>query len=172
MFYSDVLLCVKDIEYANFDPIPYSEIQKTIKQASANAGEFKYIFDTLEKLCGFMKIKATLGIETRKAYKQKDLKALKQVVKKLTKAIKALDEFIPVFKNQWFIENKPFGWEVQILRLGSLRARLIDTNKRLNDYLKGKITKIEELEEELLPWKDRNGFMYHRWRESVTTSTL
>lgn len=172
MFYSDVLLGVKDIEYAKFDPIPYKEIEKTIKTAKENAGEFKYIFDTLEKLCGFMKYKATLGIEARKAYKQKDLKALKQVVKKLTKSIKALDKFIPVFKNQWFIENKPFGWEVQILRLGSLRARLIDSKERINDYLKGKITKIEELEEELLPWKDRNGFMYHRWRESVTTSTL
>ena len=93
----------KDIEYAKFDPIPFAEIEKTIKLAKNGAGEFTYIFNTLEKLCKFMKIKATLGIETRKAYKQKDLKALKQVVKKLTKAIKALDKFIPVFKNQWFI---------------------------------------------------------------------
>ena len=172
MFYSDVLLGVKDIEYAKFDPIPFAEIEKTIKAAKSGAGEFKYLFDTLEKLCAFMKVKATLGIEARKAYKQKDLKALKQITKKIKLAVKYLDAFIPVFKKQWFTENKAFGWEVQILRLGSLRSRLIDSNERIIDYLKGKITKIEELEEDLLPWKDRNGFMYHRWRESVTVATL
>ena len=172
MFYSDVLLGVKDIEYAKFDPIPYGEIENTLKQVKQGAGEFKYIFNTLEKLCAYMKIKATLGIEVRKAYKEKDKKALKLILKKLNKAIKALNEFIPVFKTQWYTENKPFGWDVQILRLGSCVARLNDCKQTLENYLKGKITIIEELEQDLLPWKDRNGFMYHRWRESVTNSTL
>ena len=172
MFYSDVLLGVKDIEYAKLDPIPYAELEKKMKKAGKKAREFRYIFETQEKLCAYMKIKATLGIEARKAYKEKDMKALKGVVKKIGEAIKKLDEFIPVFKKQWMTEARPFGWEVQILRLGSCKARLDDCKQKLQAYVKGKIDVVEELEEELLPWKDRNGFMYHRWRESVTVSVI
>ena len=172
MFYNDVLVGVKDLEYAALDPIPFANIQKVMKKAGKRAKSFKYIFETQEKLCAYMDVKATLGLDARKAYKKKDVKALKKIVKRIGVAVEKLDEFIPVFRKQWMMERKPFGWDVQILRLGGCRARLLDCQQTIKAYLKGKLDVIAEFEEELLPWKDRNGFMYHRWRENVTVNIL
>ena len=72
----------------------------------------------------------------------------------------------------WMHENKAFGWEVQEVRIGGIRARLNTCKDRLQAYLSGKLDCIEELEEDVLPNEDRNGFMYHMYSETFGPSNL
>ena len=48
-------------------------------------------------------------------------------------------------------ENKPFGFDVQDLRLGGLLQRLRACRTLIIEYLSGKRTSIEELEADILP---------------------
>ena len=49
------------------------------------------------------------------------------------------------------------GWEVFDMRYGSLRTRLETAAQTLQDYLCGKLTRIEELEEPQLPYNGQDG---------------
>lgn len=172
MAFSDPFLGMRDADYAKIDRIPYAEIAEKLADDAKRAGEFSYLFDTLSKFSGYMEYKADLGIRTRAAYKAKDNKALKSLLKDYARAVKALDVFAAAQKDLWMRENKPFGWEVQEVRLGGVRARLLTCKERLQAYLRGDLEQIEELEEEVLPNLDRNGFMYHMYTETFGPSNL
>ena len=118
--------------------------------------DFGYLFDFSKKLCGVLKYKYALGAKTRKAYSSGDKAALEECAKEFGKAIDALDEFYEAFRTEWLHDKKPAGFDVQDIRIGGLRMRLADCQRRLNDYLAGKINVIEELEEETLDC-DGNG---------------
>ena len=47
-------------------------------------------------------------------------------------------------------EKKPFGFEVQDIRLGGVIQRLKHCKKTIEKYLAGEIDKIDELEQEIL----------------------
>ena len=66
-------------------------------------------------------------------------------------SISRINIFHRAFEKLWFTENKPYGFEVQDLRLGGLMQRIDSCRRRLKDYVNGKLESIPELEEELLP---------------------
>jgi len=172
MCYTDPFMGLRDLEYAALDPIPFDEFAEKIAKCADNAGEFSYVFDVVAKLCRFLALKAPMGLKTRAAYQKGDKAALAALVKEYGEAVLRLDTFTKAYRAQWMKENKAFGWEVQELRLGGVRARLLNCAERLQAYLDGELDEIEELEIELLPNLDRNGFMYHRYREIVSASEV
>ena len=68
------------------------------------------------------------------------------------KAEAYLDAFYEAFRKLWFTENKPQGFEVQDIRLGGLKQRLVHCRKRLTEYAHEEIESIPELEEEVLDY--------------------
>jgi len=58
------------------------------------------------------------------------------------------------FEKQWFTDNKPHGFDVQDHRIGALLRRTDACRRRINDYVSGKIDRIDELEEALLPFRE------------------
>ena len=65
--------------------------------------------------------------------------------------IKRIRVFHDTMERQWMVENKGYGFEIHSARLGGLCQRLESCAKRLLSYASGKIDKIDELEEEILP---------------------
>ena len=63
-----------------------------------------------------------------------------------------LTELIETFSVQWDKEMRPFGFEIQTARFGTLLLRLKYVKKKIKDYLKGKIGSIGELEEKQQPF--------------------
>ena len=115
---------------------------------------FGYLFDTARELCHVLEIKANLGQKTRAVYQSHDKEALSQLVPIYQELSVRLKRFYKVFRTQWFQENKPFGFDVQDIRLGGLMTRVEHCTEMLTQYLNGEIEKIDELEERLL---DYNG---------------
>ena len=97
-----------------------------------------------------MELKKDFGLNVRKAYQAGDKKSLQSLAGDLGECVKRIDEFHKEFKALWMKENKPFGWEIQDIRLGGLRTRFLTCQETIEDYLSGKTDKIPELEEKIL----------------------
>lgn len=106
-----------------------------------------YLFTTAGALCQVLAIKAELGIKTRTVYKERDQKALSALIKEYKQLSKKLEAFYRAYKEQWFVENKPHGFDIQDIRIGGLMARVKSCTERLQDLHDGKVDVIEELEE-------------------------
>ncbi len=100
-------------------------------------------------MCAVLKYKAELGVNTRAAYRAKDLEKLFSLAETdYAGAIAALPVFLESFRAVWNRQNKPFGFEVHEKRLGGLLCRLQSCRARLLAFLNGKEGSIPELEED------------------------
>ena len=88
------------------------------------------------------------------------------------------DDFIKTFREQWYAENKTFGFSVQEIRLEDF-APGESTALRLEAFAAGKIKRIEELEQPVLSFNGKtyeNGslpYISHMlWRQYVTGGVL
>ena len=172
LLYADPFIGIKDKAIVNVRPIPYTQHAATLKSVAKRAGEFAYLFDTLSKLCTVMATKAELSVKTRRAYEARDNKTLGLLIKDYAATEKALLAFYEAYRALWYKENKAFGFEIQDIRLGGLIQRLKNCRERLNAYIKGKITVIDELEEEVLPHEPLNYFQFNHYAETVSFNKL
>lgn len=175
VFYNDIM-----IGLMNDDIKQYNLTEKYIKDLEilkgANLGEYDYLMETQRRLAEFLVLKAELPVNLKKAYNEGDKEALKNICEEIIpSAIDALESFNEAFCYQWYKTNKPFGYDVQELRIGGQLLRLKDSKKRIERYLKGEIDRLEELEPEDLPYKTKNNL--HKgtngdWKASLTRSVI
>ena len=116
----------------------------------ADHAEYGYLFRSLRALCDFLSMKADLGIRTRAAYLSGNQKAAKALCADYDAAVERLDVFYAAYEQQWMRDNKPHGFDVQDLRIGGQRQRLLHCRDRLLAYAEGRLDRIEELEEPVL----------------------
>ena len=147
----------------------YNAIARKLKYASKRAGEYGYLFDTLASLCKLLSVKANICTRTREVYNSDDKAQLDAVIADYKKMIKLTKEFYKAFQNQWFIENKPHGFDVQDIRLGGLITRIQSCLDRLVEYRDGKIESIPELEEKIVPITNEI-INYNQWRNNVSAN--
>ena len=136
------------------------------------------MFGTLAILSDILKHKAGLGLRAKAAYDSRNKSALKDVARTCLNTARLVELFKTAVQEQWFQENKSFGYEVLDIRLGGLKERLISCAKRLTNFAEDQIPCIEELEEERLPVQmDKDGHPSSSvgdniWREMVTASVM
>ena len=153
LFYNDPFLGWKDFALAKIGSIDYEGAKQKLEQAKKMVSlEFQPLFEKEICLCSFLALKYDLGLKTRAFYQQNDKEKLKSLLPVYAECEKRLALFEDAFKKEWFLFNRPHGWDVQTIRLGGLSLRLKECKDRLTCYLDGKIKKIDELEERLLPY--------------------
>ena len=127
------------------------------------------MFRMYRSLAAFLQIKYNFGLRLRTAYQSNDRDALAICLADCDKLLRRLDRLWEDFRAQWMRENKPHGFDVQDIRLGALRQRIVACRKILRDFLEGKQTSIPELEEEILPYKGHNPRV---WSAIATVNVL
>lgn len=180
LLYNDVLLGV-------FDPLAkqladgyYADTAKQLEQAfrDSSGSSLCYVLKTQASLCRVLQDKANLGMVIRAAYGAGDREKLREIAEEaIPQLLEKLDRFYQDFRKQWMSENKAFGFEVQSLRIGGLRQRILEVQQRLEEYLSGEITEIDELEKPVLPFAycegaDVTTLDYNRWNNIVTTAVI
>lgn len=135
-----------------------------------------HLFRTQYTLCRVLATKADLGVRTRLAYRagKESLLAITEDYKKVEEDLEC---FYEAFRDQWFRENKPSGFDVQDIRLGALIRRVRSCRRRIEDYIAGKTDTIEELEEESLDFLGnrectKKPLLLNRWGSSATANVL
>lgn len=166
----------------------FARAEKHIRKAGKYSS-FSYIFETLADLCGVLSIKADLGVRIRSAYERtknaaeeaEGFQMLTFIAERdIPLLLKKLDGFYRALKTQWITDNKTFGFEVQTIRIGGLRQRLLDLQECLLAYVREEISEIPELEEKLLPFgcsyeneeADLTNLCYNGWINMATTARI
>lgn len=137
---------------------------------------FGYAFETLGCLCSILAVKCDLGTRLYQAYQAKDVDAIKTIANTdIPSVIANLEQFIDVFRRQWYRENKTFGFVTQEIRLGGLLERMRSVKQRLESFLNGTIDRIEELEYAPVPLLAKQQGKYvklNTWHKDVTAGVL
>lgn len=150
LLFNDCFYGFKDKNALRYKDVNYLQLSKDIKNAGKNMRELEYLFDSISALCYALDIKRDLSLKTRNLYSAKNIEGLKELLKDYDECAKRVEDFYYAFRKLWLKENKPFGLEVQEIRLGGLIARIKSCKDRLNEYILGKADCIPELDEKQL----------------------
>lgn len=171
LLWQDVLLGLYD---ENIRTLPLSEhyfnLASCMDKAKERNKNWSEMFSFYTQLARVLSIKAKLGVHTKAAYDRKDKQELTHLKDQLPLLRSMVDELRKLHRSLWFSTLKPFGWEVIDIRYGGILSRLETAEYRLDQWLNGSISRIEELEEERLffdaPWRMPEGALgrnsYHR----------
>lgn len=172
LLFNDPLLGGCDFEIEKEGHIDWKGYAKKLYEAAPRAKEYGYIFETLASLCHALEIKGELGIKTRKAYLSGDKAALKKLVESYDEAAVRVREFHAKYCDLWLKENKPFGLEIQEIRIGGVILRLESAKQRLIWYLEGKVEKIEELEQTIMQRTEDGRLFWFKYTDNISTNIM
>ena len=171
--YNDPLLGILDADLRDQNlPEKYAADAAVLEAVPEN--RYSWLFTTQLCYARLLAAKSGLSMDIHKAYEANDKERLAQIVSQDIPAIwQLLDAFHTAFRDQWHTCNKPFGFEVQDIRMGGLQARLQTAQLRIQGYVDGTIERLEELEEPRLPYNHKNASIrINNWRRSSTAAVL
>ena len=159
VMWQDILtgLVDKNIEGWNLND-HYAALAKKLKKASTRNGQFNGLFDMSYHAAHVLSLKAEMGIKLTKAYREGDKYTLKHHMEiELPRLRNRVEDLRASHMVNWFEIYKPLGWDVMDLRYGGLLSRIDTTIYELNAYLVGKFDRLEEFEQERLPFDGIDG---------------
>lgn len=147
-FYNDFLLGIMDKHIPSYAGKLYQNLLPNLCELSQRDNRFSYIFRSYAAFCKVLTRKATYSKRLYEAYKSDNRIELTALLTELCEIKEDLKAFYNVYREQWMLENKGYGFEVIDIRLGGLLGRIKTVSILLNDYINGNIDRIYELEEE------------------------
>lgn len=151
VLYNDIFFGFWDSAYVKGEEEKFKQAAVTLRE-NAHKSKFSYFFEEEALLCDICCVKYGLGVRARKAYKTNDKEELAKIVRDIDYIRDKLNEFYKIFKEIFFTENKPHGFETQELYLGGLMLRWKSVQDRILDYLSGKVDRLEELEDNIIDY--------------------
>jgi len=176
LLYNDPFLGVCDSTLTGNEREYYTRLAEKLS-AFRDHPRFGDLFRTLSALAATLSHKADLGDRTRKAYQQRDKKAVQALLKEYDLSLEHLAQFISQYRAHWLKENKPHGLEVHETRLGGLHCRLTSCRQRLALWLE-EGTEIPELDETPLDLQGGGEVMAHKplryplWGKALSANTI
>ena len=167
MLYNDPFMGICDCTVVEGESIIYKKYAKMYEGLKKKMPEYSYICESYKALCEVLVHKYELGIKTRKYYQEGNKQLLESLIKEYSLSIKYVKKFIKAFRNLWYTENKPHGFDVQEIRLGGVLLRLESCKERLIQYINGQISKIDELEEDVLDLDGVSGKNHRKVTEGI-----
>ena len=142
--------------------------------ATIPENRYQILFNTQLCYAKLLERKSELSIRIRDAYDAGDKDQLARIVEEeFGELLTLIDGFHDAFRTQWHTYNKPFGFEVQDIRIGGLKERLRTAQIRIVDYLSGHIDRLEELEQPQLPYHHLNpSIRLNNWRKSSSAAVM
>ncbi len=149
----------------------YISLAEKFERAAERNGDYNDLFVFSAQVAKVLSVKSELGLQIRKAYLDGDRKKLAlfadQVLPDLYKEVEKLRQ---LHKGLWFATYKPFGWDVQDIRYGTLLIRIRSAIEELSDYLNGSLQEIPELIEPRLPYDGQEGLVsYANWYGQIVS---
>ncbi len=163
VFYSDVLLGLFDKNLAKLDlKKHYKEIADKFDTIKKQPG-LEYLFDYQKQLVSILYKKCTMGIDVTEAYRKGDKVKLGELAKEIREIANDTEIIRKMQYEIWNRNNKAFGFEFFDSKFGGRIARLLTAAQRIEDYIEGKIDKIEELDEEKLYYSGNENPFIHQY---------
>ena len=171
MFYNDPFSGIFDCVLQDGYEPRYTQCAEKLAELADNK-EYGLLFAAAEKISRFLQLKTTIGKRTRAAYQAKDRAALEDLVCDYEKLLALLEDFYQAHRKLWYWEKKASGFDVQDIRIGGLKQRLINCRECLQAYLDGELAIIEELEEEILPEFTAKNIRHNNWASQASVNVM
>ena len=177
LFYNDLLLGKMDAHVGDFTTEHCKKYREKYEEiAKRDGNKVPYIYETAAALAAALELKCDMGARIYKAYHAGDKSVINTIAnEQIPELICRVQNFKKLFKAQWFKDNKRGGFEIQDIRLGGLVSRLDTVREILNEYLGGRLEKIEELERPMLPFNIRqagNNSHQNDWAGSSSANVM
>lgn len=173
--YQDILLGLFDTRAKEEFVTKYKGYAEELHRIANKNKRFNYVFNVAASLCELLSHKVMIGNNIRKAYRNKDSKALDKCLEELDIIRHLTKGFIYNYRLQWDIENKPFGFEVTDGRIGFLLQRIDTAYNKISEYLNGEKQSIPELEEDILSYNDYpddEAHCFNSWAEIASVNKI
>lgn len=165
LLYNDPLIGLIDAHLTKIEMQEYyREASLKLKDIGRDLEVFKFAFEVVYKLSVLLENKADYGVRLKKAYDAADKNALRLLLDECDVIISKIEQLRDAHRKAWFEHNKPFGWEIHDIRYGGLIMRFGTAKMRISDYLDGKISTIEELDAERIPFIGTAEGTDYNWR--------
>lgn len=172
LFFQDPLMGLFDYHVREDYPEYFARCADKLHVLADRDSKVSNLFDTIAKYCDVLELKCDLGVRMKAAYEIADYDTLEEIAHhEIGELIQRVDRFYYALRNQWYRENRPGGFDVQDLRIGGLKQRLLTAYDTLESYLHGNTERIMELEQPRLPFDCRTSDEgldlntdEHRWR--------
>ena len=152
LFFQDPMMGLFDWHTNDTFPQYYANCAANLAELAKRGVKLSYVFDVLAKTCSVLELKSTLGVNMKKAYDANDKATLRAIADDIIpKLLARIEVFYEAFRAQWYKESRSGGFDVQDLRIGGLKQRLLNTQRTLRAYADGEIEAIAELEIERIP---------------------
>ena len=171
--FNDPLLGVMNVDLRD-QGLPQKYSQDAAVLAAVPENRYSWLFTTQLRYAELLAAKTEFSIRIRDAYTTGNKDALAQIIEnELPELLDLVDAFQTAFRAQWHICNKPFGFEIQDIRMGGLKERLNTTKVRIGAYLSGETDHLEELEQPELPFHHKMpSIRVNNWRKSSSASVM
>ena len=146
ILYNDFLIGLLDYHIPDHAGEVYAKLYEEFEILAQRESQFSYIFKSYAAVCKVLIKKATYSKRLYEAYHSKDKEQIKELMNELSMIKQDIKMFHDAFRQYWMIENKSIGFEISDTRIGGMMPRIDTVAMILNDYLKGHIEKIDELE--------------------------
>ncbi len=154
LFYQDILQGLLDKQYEKVDfKSHYTKCLARLDAASVPE-DLKELFAYHRQLTYVLLLKAELGRNITRNYKNADKTALSENVDTLKLLYCEVEKLHTLFSAVWLKYNKSFGIDRIDLRFGGLLMRIKRAETVLCEYINGKTDRIEVLDEEKLMFTD------------------
>lgn len=154
LLYQDSMLGMFDYHIQNVDTQAYyTQLADELKNCKNTSPKYSDLFSYYHLLALVLSEKADLGLRMKAAYDTHDLSTLGNIASEVIPNI--LNNFQPMHmlrEKLWMNAAKPFGYEILDIKLSGVSARLQSCKRRLTAYLNGDIDRLEELEQDRLPY--------------------
>ena len=151
LFWQDVLAGLHDKSLFSKPMSKHYEMSAEIYRGKENDARFGYLYEFAFRTLDYLATKTYIAERLQPAYKAGDRELLLELKDKHLPLLKEKCMAIhKTHKAAWFKNNKVMGWQNLDIRYAGVVARCDTAIEQITDYLDGKISKIEELEEERL----------------------
>lgn len=152
----------------------YEELKKKVGECANTSENYRELFQYYEKLAEVLSKKADLGVRIKSAYHGNDFCMLRTICEnELGQTIENLQKMKNLREKLWMKDAKPWGYEVLDVKLGGVITRLESARRRIGDYISGKVSSMEELEEERIAYfREGADKRENRWSQIISGSDL
>ena len=176
LLFNDPFLGIFDCTLTGEEAAYYTALAQTLSGYAGHA-QYGIYFHSLSLLAKVLIRKSDLGQRTRDLYGCGDREGIRQLVEEYAICTQDIAEFLRAFRTTWMAENKPFGFEVQDLRIGGLIQRMNACRERLEAWLEDG-EPIPELETPALDHKGgattftKQPMRYTTWRQTASVNIV
>ena len=145
LFWQDVLEGTYDSQL--FDRPMSAHYASFVEKFKGVGGKWEFFYNYAENVFSFLAVKTKIAETLWPAYQAKDMETLKHIANDLLpELIELYDKTYAGHIEVWNYCCRQLGWCATDIKWGGLEHRIKSAKRMLDDYLNGKVDKVEALE--------------------------